>query len=769
MAAFLQLFVSGLATGAIYALVALGFTLLWQTSQTINFAQGEFVMIPAFFILAAMKFGGPRFWSARLVGLVVALLVLGLLFKRLIVDPMLRHGVLPLVISTIALSLFLREAAKDFYSAQAQPFPPLVPAHDIEVFGAVISTQSLVVLAVAVAAVAAVQFFLVAHAHRPLHAGDRAESARRAHSRHPRRAHDPLHVPHQCGAGDARLGADQPDLSRQVHQRRDARPRRLRRRDRRRVQPGARRDRRRAAFSASSTISRPPTSRRNIAARFRCCCSCSSSCSARTACSGGPRSARYERRLAARGCRRHRRGGARRGAVRPQAFRRLSHELLGGDHHRRARPQSDARLCRPDFARASWSGSSLAQGAFVGIGAYTVAIATAHAVPFAAAFVLAGALSFAIGWVLGYPALRVQHHYLAFVTLAFSTVAFLVMRNEEWLTGGVYGINGIARPASSTSARCANCSAGRTRRRAPPTSTSSASRCWRCFRRCCGGSSARPGAGPSSALRENPTRALSLGVDTRRYTLMAFAIGSCFGGCAGAVYAPLVQFIEPNSFALGLSLNLLLMVIVGGSGYFLGPFAGGLVAILAPEWLRFTEGYYLPRLRAPRDGADGDLPDRPDRPRRARRGGADASCAPLRARSAPRRRCHDCRPRGAGPAQDLRRHRRGRRRVLRRARERDSRHHRPERLGEVDAVQLRARPVPADRRPRVRRRPRDHGHAALRAQPSRRRAAPSSCCRCSRSSPPATISSSPARSIAARWPRACSGAATSASARPPTA
>src|SRR5436305_1966342 len=64
-------------------------------------------------------------------------------------------------------------------------------------------------------------------------------------------------------------------------------------------------------------------------------------------------------------------------------------------------------------------------------------------------------------------------------------------------------------------------------------------------------------------------------------------------GCAGAVYAPLVQFIEPNSFARGLSLNLLLIVIVGGSGYFLGPFAGGLVAILAPEWLRFTEGYYL--------------------------------------------------------------------------------------------------------------------------------------------------------------------------------
>ena len=47
MADFIQLLIAGLATGGIYALVAIGFTLLWQTSQTINFAQGEFVMLPA--------------------------------------------------------------------------------------------------------------------------------------------------------------------------------------------------------------------------------------------------------------------------------------------------------------------------------------------------------------------------------------------------------------------------------------------------------------------------------------------------------------------------------------------------------------------------------------------------------------------------------------------------------------------------------------------------------------------------------------------------
>jgi branched-chain amino acid transport system permease protein len=159
MESFIQLLVSGLATGAIYALIAVGFSLLWQTSQTINFAQGEFVMLPAFFILAAMNAGAP-FWLATLIGIVLSVIVLGWLFKAVIVDPMLKFGVLPLVISTIALSLFLKEAAKDFYSAQAQPFPTLVPATDLEVFGAVVSTQSLAVLLVAIVTVVALHLLL---------------------------------------------------------------------------------------------------------------------------------------------------------------------------------------------------------------------------------------------------------------------------------------------------------------------------------------------------------------------------------------------------------------------------------------------------------------------------------------------------------------------------------------------------------------------------------------------------------------------------------
>ncbi|HEX4327186.1 MAG TPA: branched-chain amino acid ABC transporter permease [Burkholderiales bacterium] len=158
--ALLQILISGLATGAIYALVAVGFMLLWQTSQTINFAQGEFVMLPAFFVLGAMKFGGMPLVPALLVGLLLSLIVLGVLFKYLLVDPMLRHGVLPLVISTIALALFFKEGVKTWYAAEAQPFPALWSNMDFEISGAVISVQNLVIIAVAVAAVLLLQWFL---------------------------------------------------------------------------------------------------------------------------------------------------------------------------------------------------------------------------------------------------------------------------------------------------------------------------------------------------------------------------------------------------------------------------------------------------------------------------------------------------------------------------------------------------------------------------------------------------------------------------------
>ena len=127
MTDFLQLLISGLATGAIYALAAIGFTLLWQTSQTINFAQGEFVMVPAFLALIAMRWLGVPFVPALVLAILASMLLLGVAFRYVIVGPLIRRGVLPLVISTIALSILLKESVKDFYSAEAQTFPTLLP------------------------------------------------------------------------------------------------------------------------------------------------------------------------------------------------------------------------------------------------------------------------------------------------------------------------------------------------------------------------------------------------------------------------------------------------------------------------------------------------------------------------------------------------------------------------------------------------------------------------------------------------------------------
>src|SRR5437899_8202815 len=89
---------------------------------------------------------------------------------------------------------------------------------------------------------------------------------------------------------------------------------------------------------------------------------------------------------------------------------------------------------------------SLGQAAFFGIGAYVAAIALKAGVPFLLVLPISAIACFVVGLALGFPALRVQHHYLAFATLGFNVLVYLVMRNEEKITGGTFGISGIPRP-----------------------------------------------------------------------------------------------------------------------------------------------------------------------------------------------------------------------------------------------------------------------------------------------------------------------------------
>jgi branched-chain amino acid transport system permease protein len=225
---------------------------------------------------------------------------------------------------------------------------------------------------------------------------------------------------------------------------------------------------------------------------------------------------------------------------------------------------------------------SLGHAAFLGIGAYVVALMMKAGLSFWLGLPAAALLCFVVGIILGFPALRVQTIYLAFATLGFNTAVWLVMRNEEWLTGGTFGINGIARPDFFGMSLEGNLAY---------------------YYLVLGmtvlmgllllGLLRTPWGKAFTALRDNPIRAESLGIDTRNYTLLSFAIGAAYAGVAGGLLASLVQFIEPAPFAVGSSIMMYLMVVVGGPGYFLGPVLGAAVGVVLPEWLRFAQAWYL--------------------------------------------------------------------------------------------------------------------------------------------------------------------------------
>ena len=225
---------------------------------------------------------------------------------------------------------------------------------------------------------------------------------------------------------------------------------------------------------------------------------------------------------------------------------------------------------------------SLGHAAFFGIGAYTVAILMKAGFSFWLGLPVAALICFFIGIALGFPALRVQTIYLAFATLGFNTAVWLVMRNEEWLTGGTFGINNIARPSLFGYSLEGNLAYYYF---VLVSTVLLGALQWGLLR--------SPWGKAFTALRDNPIRAESLGIDTRSYTLLSFAIGAAYAGVAGALFASLVQFIEPAPFTVGASIMMYLMVVVGGPGYFLGPLLGSAVGVILPEWLRFAQAWYL--------------------------------------------------------------------------------------------------------------------------------------------------------------------------------
>jgi branched-chain amino acid transport system permease protein len=145
MADFLQFFFSGLTVGAVYALVALGFTLIYNASDVVNFAQGEFVMLGGMSTVFLALTGLPLPLAALMA--VIATVAVGLLLYYLAIEPARGASAVTLIMITIGASIFLRGTAQVVFDKRFHSLPHLFGTEPIRLGGAAILPQSLVVLA----------------------------------------------------------------------------------------------------------------------------------------------------------------------------------------------------------------------------------------------------------------------------------------------------------------------------------------------------------------------------------------------------------------------------------------------------------------------------------------------------------------------------------------------------------------------------------------------------------------------------------------------
>jgi branched-chain amino acid transport system permease protein len=238
---------------------------------------------------------------------------------------------------------------------------------------------------------------------------------------------------------------------------------------------------------------------------------------------------------------------------------------------------------------------SLAQAGFLGIGAYVSVLldtgrevtvagfeATLPDLPFLLAIAVAGLTCMAFSVLIGFPALRVQGPWLAFVTLAFNLLVYLVINNEVGLTEGSRGLR-----AMRTDLVVFGVDLFETRNYyyfCLVFLLAATALVWWIVR--------SPWGRALKALRDNPARAASVGVDIRTYTLLAFSIGAGLAGVAGALYARLIEYIEPRAFFIGQSFDFFLATVIGGLGTLVGPFIGVSFITVLTDRLRFTGDYY---------------------------------------------------------------------------------------------------------------------------------------------------------------------------------
>lgn len=225
---------------------------------------------------------------------------------------------------------------------------------------------------------------------------------------------------------------------------------------------------------------------------------------------------------------------------------------------------------------------SIGQAAFYGIGAYTSALLTAKlGLPFPFALIGAG-IAAAIASLLMVPITRLTGAYLAVATLGFSIIVYLFIKNEEWLTGGSYGFIGIPRAELFGYVL-------RDPRSSYYLNVGVAAIVYFVFARI---EASRFGRA-INAIRQDADAARASGIRVTLLKSECFVIAAFVAGLAGSLYAHEVRYLAPNDFTFWKSIEILIMVVIGGVGSLAGAILGAAVVVGLPEYLRAIGDYRM--------------------------------------------------------------------------------------------------------------------------------------------------------------------------------
>ena len=169
MAQFLQQLLNGISLGAIYALIALGYTMVYGVLRFINFAHSDVFMVGAFIGFYAGKLVPEKTIWGGLVVLFAAMLgcaLLGMIIERLAYRPLRNAATLNVLITAIGVSLLLEYTGQVFFGAAPRTFPSVFPEKTFQAGSVVISTNQLIVIVVAVLLMIGLQ--LIVHAEQRL-------------------------------------------------------------------------------------------------------------------------------------------------------------------------------------------------------------------------------------------------------------------------------------------------------------------------------------------------------------------------------------------------------------------------------------------------------------------------------------------------------------------------------------------------------------------------------------------------------------------------